>query len=143
MVPLMFTDVKSQLQKLTTLTFFMHGTRKWMMATWRKEKLIVLYISCHDVNSSPTDTMAKLCRTTPITHNSKFYKSTNMITGLVPRWYVFPSIIWHPKASNWSGRRPFSVPWQHNKFITESIILLLRSDKRIQIPWWKILFSLH
>jgi len=35
------------------------------------------------------------------------------LTGLVPRWYVFASIIWQPSASNWSGRRPFSVPWKH------------------------------
>jgi len=91
------------------------------------------------VNSNTTDTITKFCRRTPFIHNLKFYRS-NMITGLVPRWYVFPSIIWHPRASNWSGRRPFSVPWQHNKCRTESIILLLRSGKWKQIPWLKILF---
>jgi len=83
--------------------------------------------------------MTKFCRTTSFIHIMKFYRS-NMITGLVPKWYVFPSIIWHPRASNWSGRRPFSVPWQHNKCITQSIILLLRSGKWKQIPWLKILF---
>ena len=85
--------------------------------------------------------MTKFCRTTPFIHSLKFYRS-NMITGLIPRWYVFPSIIWHPRASNWSGRRPFSVPWQHNKCITESISLLLRSGKWTQIPWLKIFIFL-
>ena len=38
MEPLMFIDMKSQLQNMATLTFFTDGTRKWTMATKRKGK---------------------------------------------------------------------------------------------------------
>lgn len=32
-------------------------------------------------------------------------------TGLMPRWYVFPRQIWHPRPSSWSTVIPFRVPW--------------------------------
>lgn len=35
----------------------------------------------------------------------------SMPTGLMPRWYVFPRHIWHPRPSSWSTVIPFRVPW--------------------------------
>ncbi len=29
----------------------------------------------------------------------------------MPRWYVFPRQIWHPRPSSWSTVIPFRVPW--------------------------------
>lgn len=34
----------------------------------------------------------------------------NLLTGLMPRWYVFPRQIWHPRPSSWSTVIPLRVP---------------------------------
>lgn len=36
---------------------------------------------------------------------------TVLHTGLMPRWYVFPRQIWHPRSLSWSTVIPFRVPW--------------------------------
>ncbi len=36
--------------------------------------------------------------------------SSSSAPGRSARWYVFPSIIWHPKSSSWSPARPLIVP---------------------------------
>ena len=37
--------------------------------------------------------------------------SKGNLTGLMPRWYVFPKIIWQFNSSSCSGVNPFIVPW--------------------------------